>query len=436
MIVSGDKVLVALSGGADSVTLLSVLSELKPKIGFEIFASHINHGIRGEEAKLDQDFCRELCKQHSIIFHTINLDIPAIAKKLKTSEENAGRIKRYEFFHKLCSDYGYTKIAVAHNMNDSVETALINMIRGCTLNGLGGIKPVNDIVIRPLYNVMRSEIENYIKSNNLSYCTDKTNYQNIYTRNCIRNVIIKDMEQINPSVVKTIFSNLQTISDDNDFIASYVLGLNAVKVEKNHVIIEKNIFDNQHIAIKKRIIYDAFYKILGSGKDIESKHINILLENLFSGNSYDMPHGIVVSVAFDKIYFAKKCVDNPKFCISISPGETVSLYGREFKAEFVNTYSKNDSDSIYIDYEKIKCDKLTLRSRKDGDKIHLFGLTGHKKIKQLMIELKIPSLQRDYIPLLCDGDEVVALVPYRICEKYKISDNTDKILRIQMIKEK
>lgn len=436
MIASGDSVLVGLSGGADSVMLLTVLINLKSRIGFSISAAHVNHGIRGADAQNDQDFCRNLCKSYDVPYYTVNFDIPTFAKTQKISEENAGRIKRYEYFNSLCNEKGFNKIAVAHNMNDSVETVIINLIRGCSLNGLCGIRPVNDNIIRPIFNISRDEIEAYLEENKICYCTDMTNFSNAYTRNRVRNEILKSMSEINPSVAKTIFTNLKAINDENDYINNECERIGCVYEYKNDIVIDKTVFTNQHPAIKRRLIYEAFRKLIGDCKDIEGKHADILLGQLKSGSSYDMPRGVTVDIAFDKIIFTKSQKSYTNFLYKISPGDELTFSdGTICRFELVDKADFGVYNTLYVDYEKFSNKDLTIRSRKEGDKISLYGMNGTKKLKQLFSELKIPLSQRNNVPLLCDGDIIAAVVPYRINDKYKVTDNTKTILRIHMIKE-
>ena len=202
MIEKGDKILVGFSGGADSLFLVLLLIELKKIIDFELYAAHLNHGIRGNEATRDENFVFEFCKTNNVKLFTKHINIPEISRIQKISEETAGRNERYKFFNNICKKNGFNKIAVAHNMNDSVETVIHNMIRGASLKGLSGIKPVNGNVIRPIIEISRDEIENYLFTNNYSFCTDSTNLANIYTRNKIRNVILKEMAKFVLSVQK------------------------------------------------------------------------------------------------------------------------------------------------------------------------------------------------------------------------------------------
>jgi len=436
MISSNDKVLLGLSGGADSVMLLVALCTLRERIGFELCAAHVNHNIRGQEADEDQKFCQLICTKYNVEFHTATFDIPSIASALKTSEENAGRIKRYEYFNSLCLAKGCNKIAIAHNMNDSVETIIINMIRGCSLNGLCGIKPVNKNIIRPMYNIDRSEIEKFLCANSIIYCTDKTNFTDAYTRNKVRNKLIKIMSEINPSVIKTIFSNTKTLRSDDEFMNLQAESLNCVYKHENDVIIDKTIFDAQHISIKRRIVFLAFSLLLGTAQNIEGRHVDILLKPLCSGNRYNMPMGVTATVSFDKIILSQSALNYHSFEHKINPGDCIKLNeDAACEISFVERAEFENSDTLYIDYDKVEND-LTLRSRHDGDRMIPYGMTGSKKLKNLFCELKIPADERDGVPVLCDGNTIVAVVPYRISDLYKVTHTTKRILKIQIIKEK
>lgn len=437
MISTNDKVLVGLSGGADSVFLLHMLVSLKAKISFSIGAAHLNHSIRGKEAARDQEFCRKICENLSIPFHTTSIDVPGLSKAKKMSEESVGREERYEYFKKLSTDYGYNKIAVAHNMNDSVETLLINIIRGCSLNGMGGIRPVNGNIIRPVLHIERAQIEKYLHTNNITYCTDSTNSENVYTRNKIRNLVLKHINDINPSAVSTIFSNLETIREDNEFLDLSALETGAIKVIDDKVYVDKNIFNKQHISIKKRIICIAFKTLKGDTRNIEQKHIDILLDNHVSGKSFDMPCSINVKTEFEYLVFSRsKKTSAEKFHYSVDIKKRVSLpNGSECFFDVTDSIDKFEDNTLYVDYHKINADNLILRSKHDGDKFIPQGMKGSKKIKQFFIEQKIPLQIRSEIPILCSDDDIVAVIPYRISDKYKITDNTKEVLRIHMIKE-
>ena len=204
MLEKGDKVVVGLSGGADSVCLFLILEELRKKIGFEILAVHVNHGIRGEEAKADEEFVKTLCEKKEIPCRSVSVDIPKMAVEYRMSEEEAGRTARREIFEQAAEEWGGTRIALAHHQDDNAETFFLHLARGSGLRGLGGIYPVNGMYIRPLLCVGRKEIEDYLKGREMSYCIDATNMEDAYMRNRIRNHVIPYFkENINEKMSKS-----------------------------------------------------------------------------------------------------------------------------------------------------------------------------------------------------------------------------------------
>ena len=196
MLNNNDNVVVGVSGGADSTALLYSLISLREIYNINIVCAHLNHGIRGDEAARDERYVRELSQKLNINFFCKHVDIPLIAKQKKQSEELTGREERYKFFNEILNKLGGGKIAVAHNKNDFVETVLIKLTRGASLNGLKGISPVNAAIIRPLIEIERNKIELYLDKNNIKYMTDSTNDKDIYTRNLIRNNVIKELCKI------------------------------------------------------------------------------------------------------------------------------------------------------------------------------------------------------------------------------------------------
>ena len=435
LIDKNDKILIALSGGADSCFLFNVLVQLKDEFSLTLGAAHVNHCIRGVEAERDAHFCAELCKKYFIPFHYAKIDIPSIAEEQKVSHEIAGRNERYKFFDQICEEHGYNKVATAHNMNDSVETLLLNIIRGCSINGLCGIKPKNKKVIRPIYNIDRKDIEKFLDDNNISFCSDSTNFKDIYTRNKIRNIIIPQMQKINPDFVSTVFSNISNFKEDNDFILNSAQCIEIMKCDGGYCIMQDE-FSKLHVSVKKRVLLNCFAKVSGNIQNVESKHLDILLSPLLNGQSFDMPGNVVVKISKDKMFFLKNNFSFADFRINVKLGKKHFLSSDTYViCDLVPQADFSDKNSVYIDYDRLKNEQIHLRSKKDGDRMKPYGMKQYKKIKEIFNDLKIPSYQRNSIPLLCDGKEIVALVPYRICDNFKINDNTRKILRIQMIKE-
>lgn len=437
MIKNGDKVLVGFSGGVDSLFLILSLIEIKKHIDFDIYAAHLNHGIRGQEALNDENFVIDFCKSNQIPLFCKTVNIPEISRKTKISEETAGRNERYKFFNEICQKSNINKIAVAHNMNDSVETVIYNMIRGASLNGLCGIKPINENIIRPIIEVTRDEIEAYLSEKEKSYCTDSTNLTDLYTRNKIRNSILKNMREINPSVIQTIYSNTLNLRNDDDFINDYTKKLNCISADDNNVTVDKKVFDAEHISVKFRIIRRAFEMLKGSCEGISSVHLEIITNAGVSGRTYDMPGGVKVTVSFDRIVFMHETNKESGFEYNYTVGEKLEyLPGVFITSSYCDKYDPEDTDCLYIDGDKLKSKHLTIRSRRDGDKFIPYGMKTSKKLKKYFVEQRIPSYKRDEIPIIIDGENIVCVACYRISDLYKVSENTKYIIKFQITKEK
>ena len=219
LINSGDKIVVGVSGGPDSLTLLTLLNKYKSKFNYDIIVAHVNHLIRIDSTD-DEQFVENYCKKNEIKFYCKRVNVQEIAKQQKKGEEEVGRNERYEFFDEICEKENANKIAIAHNMNDNAETMLLNLIRGTGLNGLEGIQPsqYNNRFIRPLINCNRNEIEDFCKENNLEPRIDSTNKENIYKRNIIRNKLIPFLKELNPNIIETLSRTSVIIAENNEFI--------------------------------------------------------------------------------------------------------------------------------------------------------------------------------------------------------------------------
>ena len=299
MISRGDKVLAAVSGGADSVCMLHILNKLKESLGFELFCAHLNHGLRGEAADNDQQFVLELCKKLGIKAYSKKADVSAFALEKGLTTEEAGRKVRYDFFEELSIEYGFNKIATAHNKNDNAETVLMRIIRGTGIDGLRGIPYVRkDGVIRPILNISRNEIEEYCGENSLDFCTDATNAENDYTRNKIRNELIPYLEkEFNPGVSESLVRLAENAGDDGEFLSRYAERLYGRL--KNPVPIGKAV--SLHIeslnlvekSISARVIRFAAADAVKDIK-LEKKHIDDIFELMSkgTGTAIDLPQGL------------------------------------------------------------------------------------------------------------------------------------------------
>ena len=320
LINKNDKIVIGVSGGPDSICLLHILNELKSKLNFEICVAHINHMIRPEaeeETQYVEDYCRKLTIQ--CFAKRINIIEKSNIEKIGTEE--AGRKARYEFFEEVLQKVGANKIATAHNANDNAETVLMNIFRGTGTSGLKGIEPIRDEkFIRPLIECERYEIEKYCEDNNLQPKIDKSNFENIYTRNKVRNLIIPQIQkEFNPNIVKSINKLSKLASQENEFIEKYCEEIfnNELIIDKENLgncekycslVLDLKKFNKQETVVKNRVIFLAIQKVLGNTQGIEKIHIDDIVKLCAKniGNKYLTPNkNIKVLVKFGMIYFYK-----------------------------------------------------------------------------------------------------------------------------------
>ncbi len=442
MIKSGEKILVALSGGADSVSLLCALSILRSPLSLSLAAIHVNHGIRGAEADRDEEYCKKICAELGAEFFCERVNIPQIAKDEKISEELAGRKLRYKIFHELKEKISADKIAVAHNKNDSAETVIMKLVRGCSLNGLRGIAPINGSVVRPLIETSREDIEKYLGEKNIPFMQDSTNESDAYTRNIIRNEVMPLLKRINPSVVSTIFNDSKNIACDDDFINDYAKELYNDCIAKNNCDIIVNFGGKGlHNCIKKRIILYTVFLLKGDKNDIEQKHIDMILrcdEAGRTGKSFDIGCGITVRTEYGKLVFSRKSeseIGGSKNTAAVQlckfPCE-LNLGGYSIKCEITGNNDISDSSYVYIDYDKLARGRITLRARREGDSFSPSGMKGEKKLKKFFIDAKLPPAVRNSIPLLCTDDKIAAILGMRVGADFIVTDKTKNILKISI----
>lgn len=439
-----DKVLVALSGGPDSVCLLHILYKLKKMLNIELGAIHINHMLRGEDSDNDEKYIGELCNKLGINYYVKRIDIDYISKNTNVSLEVAGRNERYKAFEEIRSNNGYNKVAVAHNSNDQAETILMRMMRGTGLEGLTGIKAKReDGVIRPILCLSRSEIEIYCEENKLNPRIDSSNYERIYSRNKVRLDILPYMkENFNKDIIETLNRMALILQKDNDFIEEYSKRCYNIYCKKysNKLEVSKELFENEMESIVTRVIIMAFKEISKSCQNFEMKHIyeivnlskrdtgkminltnNIICENLygdiiFKGNDNNQKNGYS-EIIIDKNNISNK-VTFDNYIVSFE------LISNKNKVEF----SKNNLIKLF-NYDNIE-KEIIIRYRKDGDRITPLGMNGSKKLKDIFINLKVPREKRDSIPILCFDDKISWVVGYKTSQESRITNDTKNILKI------
>ncbi|MBR0490825.1 MAG: tRNA lysidine(34) synthetase TilS [Clostridia bacterium] len=313
LIKDGDKLVLAVSGGPDSIAMLNALNNIKnsKEINFEFVVSHINHMIR-EEAEEDENFVKDFCEKIGVQFFSKSIDVKEIANNNKIGLEEAGRIARYKYFDEVAKLTDSKKIAIAHNKNDSVETTIMHILRGCGTYGLHGIVAKNGKYIRPLIDCQRQEIEDYCKESNIEARIDKTNFENVYTRNKIRNVVIPYIkEEFNPNIIETISRLSEAVRLEDEFYDAFtkrVFDILKREDTSKQIIYDIGSFNMQDKVIKSRLVLYTIKRLMGTSNGIEKIHIDDILKlcekNI--GNKFLMPNKhLKVLVKNKKIYFIK-----------------------------------------------------------------------------------------------------------------------------------
>ena len=315
LIQAKDKIVLGVSGGPDSITMLDILRQIQEEFDFEIVVAHINHMIR-KEAIQDEEYVKKYCEKNSIEFFVKRIDVMSVANNRKIGTEEAGRLVRYDFFDEVLKQTGSNKIAIAHNKNDKVETIIMHLLRGSGLSGLKGIEPIRENVIRPLIECERKEIEKYCDKNKLEPRIDKTNFENDYTRNKIRNIVIPYIEkELNPNIIETIDRLSEVVKKEDRYLEKVALDVYdkiLIKQEPGQIMLELKGFNEQDEVIKSRIILYTVKKLFGSSQGIEKIHINDIIKlcNNNIGNKYLTPNKkIKILVKDKKIFFMAQTKD-------------------------------------------------------------------------------------------------------------------------------
>ncbi len=429
MFPQGAEIVVGLSGGADSVALLHVLCGRKADFDWNITAVHIHHGLRGDAADKDQKFVEKFCEKLNVPCIVKKYDVKAEAKKRKLGEEEAGRLLRYEAFREIAGEGGH--IAVAHHRKDQTETVLMRLCRGTGMKGLVGMRPVRGDICRPLLFCSREEIEAYCKENNLDWREDATNFEDNYTRNKLRLRVLPLLEEINPKAEEHIAKTAELLAMEEDFLEGQAdVCYRAVKRESllEEVHLDREKLNALHPAMKKRVLRKALGEFLTA--DVSQPQLDAL-ENLLqkeSGRSRDLLGGIFAENRYDVLVLSRKKEKTEGYSYALPFGERVYIPEQDI---FITASLEKMENAQAFDLDKIE-GELFCRSRKTGDVLSL--KTGRKKIKDLFIDLKVPRNERDSLPLITAGQEVLWAVGLRVSEKYKADENTKKVLHISIEK--
>ena len=435
MIEPGNRVIVALSGGADSVCLLHLLAELREELGIQLRAVHVHHGLRGEEADRDAAFAEKTAETAGIPCLVVRRDVAGYAKISGESVEEAGRSLRYQAFEEAAASWGGAKIAVAHHREDQAETILHNLFRGSAMKGLSGMAPVRGAVVRPLLCVSRTEILEFLEEHSLEYCEDSTNASQDYTRNRLRHHLIPEIcREINAGAVEHIVNAGERLRQADEYFEKAAAdfweryGIEEIRDGRRRNGVAAETLAGQPEIIKGYIVRTMMEMRIGTMKDITSSHIEQIcgLAEKGTGKRICLPYGLEAWREYGMLRLGERAWNGK--AENETPKEENPLRFCCFPYEKHEEIPQNQYTK-WFDYDRIK-DTLSVRTRKTGDYIVLKD-GKRKTVKAYMIDEKIPRQERDRILLLAEGNHILWIVGYRISEYYKVTENTKKILQVQ-----
>ena len=442
MIRPGDHVIAAVSGGADSVCLLLLLQRLAGQIPFRLSAAHLEHGIRGGESLADAAFVQALCERLEVALYVKHEDIPARAAREGCSLEEAGRAARYEFFTSLARKAGASRIAAAHHAQDQAETVLLNLTRGSGTGGLCGMAPVRPLapdltLIRPLLETARSEIEAYLRAHDQNWRTDRTNADPAYARNRIRLEVLPQLSAINERASEHIAQAADRVREAEDYLlrqTERAWEQCVLQSDGNLVLIDTEAFGREDPLIRKYVLRKAAARLgrAGYAKDLGALHLNALLAMAAGqgGRALELPGAIRAQLSGKTLRFAKAGAGNAdghekmQTPVYMKEDGIYQFGGYSFEAAF-GTYRKDcgpipqNQYTKWISYDTMT-DDICLRHRRPGDYLVINDRGGTKKLKDYLIDQKIPVSERDRIVVLAQGAHILWAVGLRISEKAKL----------------
>lgn len=442
----GETLVVAVSGGADSVCLLHILSTLCKELDIKLHIAHLNHQLRGEESSADAEYVTDLAHRLKIPITVESRDVKQYQSHHRLSPEEAAREVRYAFLSDIVASVGAVKAAVGHTADDHVETILMHLLRGTGTRGLRGLLPVTHLpgltIIRPLLEMTREETATYCKHNRLHPRIDSSNLSTEPFRNKIRHQLLPQLREYNPQISEALQRTARIATDDLAFIegAADRLWGEVTQVEGDAVIIYKEKFLALPSTLQRHLLRTSIDSLLGDLKDIEAGHIEDIMEALEkpAGKVIGLPEGLNFTIEYDRYVLASDSsslcplpVIENEFKLNIS-GKT-AIPGWIIEGTLVSPSVVSRSDDGFIasfDYAATG-DKLTVRRRRPADRFQPLGMGRPKKLNQFMIDARIPRSWRQRVPVVSANEQIIWVVGWRIDERFKVTESTKKVLRLE-----
>jgi tRNA(Ile)-lysidine synthase len=451
---SGQMLVVAVSGGPDSVCMLYVLADLCRELDVALHIAHLNHQLRGKDSEADAAYVGRLARRLGIPATIESWDIQTYRKNHKLSLEEAAREVRYSFLVEVAANAGAACVAVGHTADDHIETILMHLLRGSGNRGLRGLMPLvhwksaaGDLtIIRPLLNLSRGDTVAYCRQHRLKPRTDASNLSTESFRNRIRHDLLPELRKYNPQIAGALLRMAGIVTDDLDYIDGEGARLwkDIASYDEGALIIDKQRLLNLPPALQRYLLRRAVESALGSLKDIEAVHIEDILNALEkpAGKAIGLPFGINFSIEYDRYIlapdFLSLCPLPPlegETAVNI-PGKT-SLPGWDINASIMsmsefNTGKEENTDfTAFFDYDRTG-NRLTVRCRRPGDRFQPLGMEKPKKLKEFMIDARIPRSWRRRVPIVTSPEQIIWVAGWRIDERVKVAVNTSSVLRLEL----
>lgn len=430
---SKDNILLTVSGGADSILMTHLFSLTNYKFAI----AHCNFKLRGEDSEKDEIFVRKIAEKYKVKIHVKTCKAKDFGIKNNISLEMAARELRYKWFEELASEYAYTKIATAHHLNDSVETILLNLIRKTGIRGLLGIPAINGKIVRPLLFVTKNEILEYLEKNNLEYRTDKTNFETEFLRNKLRNLIIPEIEKINPAFSSNLIASSKNISQYYDLFREEMRKFNNKCIDRDNFGYEIDLLELENFKPKELFLYEFLRDF-----DFNSSQVRDILNfgDVLSGKKYFSNTYELVVNRKKIIISEKEAQTEKKYFIDLEINKKIKINENKFdeieislETIKINDFVLNKSTDIaYFDFEKIKF-PLIIRKWQEGDYFIPFGMKGKKKISDYFNDNKFSSKEKRKTWLLESEGNIIWIIKNRTDNRYKVSEETEKVLVIRII---
>lgn len=440
----GDRVLVGVSGGPDSVCLLHILNRCRKDMALSLHVVHINHGIRKRESKREEKFVSHLAGRMGLPITVKSLDVPSYARRKKLTVEEAARDMRYSALEQLAGKLNAKKIALGHTASDQVETVLMHLLRGSGPQGLSGIPPVrklgSSLIVRPLIEVNREEILSYLKKNNLTFCLDSSNRKTEYFRNKIRLKLLPLLRKnYNKNIDGALLRLSEILKEENAYwerVVERVLG-KVVSWEAEKILIDFKRFLRYNVVVQRRVLYRLFGGIVTLSQ-IEA--IRSLAQKSSQGKRIYLGKRFSVRKEGNFLIFSSSPERRFKkfnYPLRVPGKNEIEGLNLTLNTRIVDFYpvSEKETNTAYFDVDKINFKKLLLRNRREGDRFRPFGLRGTKKLSDFFIDRKIPRRLRDRVPLLVEGEDILWVVGIRRADKARITEDTKKILEVRVLRE-